>query len=225
MVDTNVHAAWHDRWENGRIGFHRQTVNEHLVRHWSVLDAPGAAAVFVPLCGKAVDLHWLAKQHDRVVGVELSPVAVRDFFAESEVSPTQKSSGSLECWTHDNISIWCGDFFELTPEHLGKVDAFFDRASLIALPEAVRKRYQRHLATLVPAGAKGLTVTVDYPQQQMNGPPFSVGADELAQISAGLFDVSPLQTVDVLANEDKFRERGVTSMVEQVSLLTRMAQK
>lgn len=221
MTNPSEHDAWHKRWRDGRIGFHKDSVNQYLITYWPRLSVPAAATVFVPLCGKALDLHWLAEQHAQVIGVELSSTAVADFFLEAGLAATTGSQQGMDFWEHDNIRIYCGDFFLLQSEHLNGATAFFDRASLIALPKLLRSRYQQHLATLMPVGSLGLTVTIEYPQSQMNGPPFSVSEEELTQIAGTSFDISKLAAFDVLSEEGKFRERGVSSLTECVHQLVR----
>lgn len=85
----------------------------------------------------------------------------------------------------NGITILSGDFFATTPALVGPVDGLYDRAALIALPEPMRKDYVRHLRTLLPAGAPGLVITVEYEQTLMNGPPFSVPEAELRTHYAG----------------------------------------
>ena len=206
--------AWHDRWREGRIGFHASDVNPYLKAFWSTLAVRADSSVFVPLCGKSLDLHWLASRHDSVIGVELSPIAIADFFNEAALVPTRTVAGPLTFWTSNNLTLIEGDFFALDRTHLDGATAFFDRASLIALPEALRGRYMTHLANLMPSGSTGLTVTLDYTGGAMKGPPFAVSDEEFSVLCDGKFTRQRLKTVDVLENEKKFRDRGATSMSE-----------
>lgn len=222
MTDNDA-AVWHARWQDGRIGFHREAVNAHLLQHWPALAIAEQATVFVPLCGKSIDMHWLAERHRQVIGVELSALAAQAFFAEANLDCRQSTSGAFERYEARNIRLLCGDFFDLTAADLDGACAFFDRAALIALPADVRTDYQRHLAALLPASARGLTVTLDYPQHEMNGPPFAVTEVELRALCADRFALESLAQKDVLASEPRFRERGVTRMQEQVFRLTRSA--
>ncbi len=215
------HEDWHSRWRENRIGFHKQDVNPHLISLWSDLAVASDSGVFVPLCGKSVDLHWLAARGHTVTGVELSPVAVQDFFAEAGVTPVRGEIGGFEYSEHGRVRIFCGDFFALTPDMLGTISACFDRAALIALAPDERSRYMQHLASLLPVGSRCLLVALDYPQQQMSGPPFSVPADEVLALCDGAFAVEMLRDDDVLENEPRFRQRGVSRMREQCYRLTR----
>ena len=73
-------AFWHEKWANGQLGFHQEKINSRLKKYWSELDPDKGEAVFVPLCGKTLDMQWLTQQGHPVVGNEISDVACRDFF-------------------------------------------------------------------------------------------------------------------------------------------------
>lgn len=143
-------ALWQQCWRDGQTDFHQKTVNPLLIRYWSSLRLPAGSPVFVPLCGRSLDLRWLAEQGHEVVGSELSPVAVRDFFRKQRLTPRRRAFGALTLWEHGPYRIFCGDFFALTPELLGPVAAVYDRAALTALPEEVRPAYVAHLHRLLP---------------------------------------------------------------------------
>ncbi|MEN7344220.1 MAG: thiopurine S-methyltransferase [Pseudomonadota bacterium] len=213
--------AWHDRWRDGRIGFHADHINPYLEAFWSTLSISSEASVFVPLCGKTLDLHWLAARQRHVIGVELSAIAIADFFTEADLLPERTVRGPLTFWTANNLTLIEGDFFALESVHLDQATSFFDRAALIALPVEIRKRYMAHLANLMPPDSIGLTVTLDYGGGAMTGPPFAVPDAEFSSLSQSRFDINPLQRKDVLANEGKFRDRGVTHMTETAWRLQR----
>ena len=83
-------AFWHSRWQEGRIGFHQDRPTPLLVEHWTSLGLAQGSRVFVPLCGKSLDMAWLASQGHRVLGVELSAMAVRAFYEEHYVPEPRK---------------------------------------------------------------------------------------------------------------------------------------
>lgn len=178
------HDFWHSRWSAGQIGFHEGEVNQHLAEHSGALGS--GKRVLVPLCGKAEDLTYLVAYGHQVVGVELVESAVIAFFEEHGAKAKVEQAGAFKKYSAQGITIFVGDFFATTRELLGPVDALYDRAAIIALPEAMRVAYAKHVRTLMPAGAPGLIVTVEYPQDQMSGPPFSVPEAELRGHYAGL---------------------------------------
>jgi thiopurine S-methyltransferase len=175
------HSFWRERWNEGRIGFHEGKPNDLLERHADQLRG----RVLVPLCGKAEDLAFLAARGHEVIGVELVESAVRAFFAEHSVVPTEGKAGPLKRFSAANITLYAGDFFACTPELVGPVDTFYDRAAIVALPPELRARYVPHLRSLVNPGGRGLVITFEYPQPLMEGPPFSVAEDELRRHYAG----------------------------------------
>ena len=205
---------WHQRWAAGQIGFHQRKVNPYLIRHWPELHLAPGSAVLVPLCGKSHDLRWLAEQGHAVMGVELSRDAVAAFFAEQGLIPDVSQAGAFEVWRSGRITVWCGDFFALTANDTQHCTALYDRAALIALPPAMRLRYQAHLARLLVQGA-GLIVTLDYPQAQLPGPPFAVAEDEVRD-GFPAWRVEVVQREDILAQSPKFIEAGVDRLEECV---------
>lgn len=55
-------SFWHRRWLNNEIGFHQSEVNPFLLEHFSALQLPPGRRVFVPLCGKTLDIGRLLSQ-------------------------------------------------------------------------------------------------------------------------------------------------------------------
>jgi thiopurine S-methyltransferase len=210
---------WHQRWAANQTGFHEGEVNHYLRRFLSTLALPAAARVFVPLCGKAVDLDWLAAQGLEVFGIELSPIAVEAFFAEHGIEAQPAPLPGLAGHAGGGIHIACGDFFTLRPDHLSGIRTVYDRAALIALPSDMRRRYVRHLQALFPQGTRILLVTLDYPQAEMDGPPFAVPEREVRELYAGC-EVRLLASEEVLPAHERFASRGLTHLTEAAYLIT-----
>lgn len=175
--------------------------------------------MFVPLCGKSRDMLWLLEQGYRVRGVEISPIAVTDFFRENGLVPEVTRENGMERWRCDELEILCGDFFALQPEEVADCAAVYDRASLIAMPPAMRPAYAEKLQALFPVPPPVLLVTMEYPQQEMDGPPFSVQEAEVRELYAGRFAIDNILTRDILEENPRFKDRGVTLMRERVYLL------
>jgi thiopurine S-methyltransferase len=207
---------WHQRWQENLIGFHQSEVNPYLKKYVSSLGVAPGDTVFVPLCGKSLDMWWLQQQGFRVIGVELSPIASEAFFTDSGHHPHQLESASFTIWKSADVEILCGDFFDLTEDMLTNVRAVFDRAALIALPPALRRKYVDHLGRILPKDANGLLVTMEYPQSDMQGPPFSVAQAEVESLFAEHFNVELLEDIDVLAGNPRFRDRGLSMMHEKI---------
>lgn len=211
---------WQQCWRDRDTAFHQTTVNPHLVKFWSTLGLTATDRVFVPLCGKSLDLLWLAGQGHDVIGIELSPLAVRAFFRENRLQPARRKVGSFTLWEHGRIAILCGDFFRLAAADLGDIAAVFDRASLTALPDDLRAAYLAHLRKIVPAACKMLLLTTEEPEEgETHGQPFAV-AEEIAGLYADTFDIE-LRHVESVFEADPDPAIGQAVRVEQkVYLLT-----
>jgi thiopurine S-methyltransferase len=206
---------WHKRWSANQIGFHLPDVNPYLQRFWPQLGLAQGSRVLVPLCGKSLDLLWLAHQGYGVLGVELSEKAATDFFLEHQLEPSVSEEGSFKVFRAAGIEIRCGDFFALDRDAVAGCTALYDRAALIALPVPMRERYAAHLQTILPDGV-GLLITLDYNQDEMPGPPFSVGNDEVQRLLGDVWRLEVLQEQDVLGESWKFLQAGVTRLDERV---------
>lgn len=211
---------WHSRWKNNQIGFHQSQVNAYLQQHWPALAVPAGGRVLVPLCGKSLDMLWLAGQGLQVLGVELSERAVEDFFSEHQLVPQVSQSGPFKVFRCEDIEIRCGDFFALTAEDVKGCTALYDRAAVIALPGEMRKRYVEHLQAILPVTAKGLLITLDYDQSQLDGPPFAVTDPEVQALFAAWHPLE-LASHDVLGESPKFQQAGASHLLERVYRLQR----
>jgi len=213
-------AFWQQRWADNQIGFHQARVNPYLQQYWPLLQLAPSSRVLVPLCGKSLDLAWLAGQGHRVLGVELSRRAVEDFFHEHGLEAEVRQQGAFEVWRSGDVELWCGDFFALRAEDVGDCVGLYDRAAVIALPVQMRAAYMQALSALLPASCRGLLVTLDYDQSLLAGPPFSVGDEELRQGLAG-WQVDELEVVQVIGESPKFVQAGASSLLERVYRVSR----
>lgn len=214
-------AFWHARWQANEIGFHQSEINAHLQRYWPHLKVPAGATVFVPLCGKSRDMLWLAGEGFKVLGNEISPIAVTAFFAENKLQPLRSQESRYTRVVSGEITLLEGDFFALQPQDLTGIAAVYDRASLIALPASMRLRYAQHMAWLIPTGVSSLLITLDYPQHEMDGPPFAVSATDVVELFSRDFHIVPFAATDILSENPRFQARGLSRLVEQAYRLER----
>ncbi|WP_419414623.1 thiopurine S-methyltransferase [Pontibacter sp. JAM-7] len=191
-------SFWHARWRNGQIGFHQSEVNQHLCKYWPELAVNPGGRVLVPLCGKSMDMLWLYRQGCSVAGIELNASACEAFFAEHGLQPEKKSCERYLRFVIPSLEVWCGDFFRLQAEDLSAVSVVYDRAALVAMPEAMRLRYAETLVALLPPGVKMLLVTLQ--RATAEGPPFTVNDDEVIKLFQGRFK---LQRLDQRQAEDR----------------------
>ena len=184
---------WQQRWADNQIGFHQSTPTPLLLKHWPALGIAPGAKVFVPLAGKSLDMAWFAAQGHRVLGVELSRLAIGQFFAEHELQPGIRETRYGTHYEAGGIELILGDAFGLDADLLRDCAAVFDRAALIALPPELRLRYARELYAALPTGCRGLLVSLEYPQAERAGPPFSVQEDEVHELFDGHWQVDLLE--------------------------------
>ena len=189
-------SFWHNRWQTNQTGWHERDVNPLLIAHFPSLNLTPGGRVFVPFCGKSLDLGWFLSQGYTVAGAELSELAVTQLFAELGMKPTISEAGKHTLFRGKKIDIFVGDLFDLSRETLGPVDAVYDRAALVALPEAMRVQYTAQLKTLT-ALAPQLVIGYEYDQTVVPGPPFSVTPDELHRHYGDSYVLTPLARVEV----------------------------
>ena len=200
------HEFWHQRWQENRIGFHQFTPSPLLVEYFNGLNLKPNARVFVPLSGKTLDISWLLQQGYRVVAIELSQIAVvalikqltTDFDFDFKISEHHQ----LIHYSHPQIDIFVGDFFDLTQKQLGQVDAIYDRAALIALPHLLRQDYAQHLIQ-ISRTAPQLLISYEYDAGSHDGPPFSVDAEEVEQLYAKVYRLQFLKEQIVDASQNR----------------------
>jgi len=216
---------WQLRWQNEETGFHQPEVNPYLAHYYGHLGPPPVSRsklrVFVPLCGKSMDMLWLSQNGYAVVGVEVSEIAVEAFFAENGLPLEKQVQGTHTRYSSGNIEIWQGDFFTLSSEQLGDITDVYDRASLIAMPPSMRKDYASKMLELLPAAARVLLVTLTYPQAEMDGPPFSVTEEEVHGLYEPHCSIEKLAVKNTLELEPRFKQKGLTSLYETAYKLKR----
>lgn len=187
---------WHQKWQRGEIAFHRDDANPHLIAHLNKLNLLEGERVFLPLCGKTLDIAYLLSCGYQVLGVELSELAICELFADLSVTPQITQVADFICYSADGITIFVGDFFQLSAELVGQIDAIYDRAALVALPLAMRRNYSAHLVKLSHK-AQQLLVTYEYQQELIDGPPFSISEQEVVEHYAATYAINLLARTEV----------------------------
>ncbi len=218
-MDAKCREFWLQRWKENNIGWHHQEFNPHLTGFWHRAEVAPGATVLVPLCGKSRDMVWLAEQGCQVLGVELSPLAVEAFFREQKLSPEIREQGAFRLWQAGPYQILCGDIFQLQSTDVQDVVGVYDRASLVALDPEQRTSYAQLLSAILPTKCPVLLVAMDYPQQEMSGPPYCVASSEVQELFNSAFEVSQLHDLDLLKDTDRYRDKGLSRLSEQIWLL------
>lgn len=184
---------WHQKWQRGEIGFHEGEANRFLTEHFGALNLATGSRVFLPLCGKTRDAAWLLARGYCVVGAELSELAIIELFADLGEKPDIAKVGKLVRYSAKDIDILVGDIFDATADHIGSVDAIYDRAALVALPAQMREHYTLHLIHITGA-ARQLLITYEYDQQAIDGPPFSVSKREVKQHYGATYQLQAIES-------------------------------
>lgn len=207
---------WLQRWCEGRTGWHRSEPLPLLVRHWPALGLPAGSRVLVPLAGKSLDMLWLARQGFSVLGVELSPLAVRQFFAENHLAAQSQREVDGVHYSAGDIEVIQGDIFKVAARVFESCTAVYDRAAIIALSPALRQRYVHEVYGKLPPDCRGLIITLEYPQDEMQGPPFSVEEAELLRLFGAEWELELLERQDIPASQSGFVEAGVSALATAV---------
>jgi len=207
---------WQQRWHLDQTGFHLPTVNPYLVSLFKKFNIVLPSQIFIPLCGKSLDISWLASHDYSVLGVECSEKAIREFFQEQNIEPEIKNISNFQSYHTKNIQLLQGDFFDLDQKILKDVSLVYDRASLIALPSDKRKKYVKLLNNILPDTAAILLITLDYDQNVMAGPPFSVNGAEVNQLYQDNYTIELLHEEDVIEGHQNFKQRGLEYLYERV---------
>ena len=207
---------WRERWRSGATGWHQAEVNSWLVKHWPALALPPNCPVFVPLCGKSLDMLWLRQAGHRVIGVELVDAAVRGFFKERGAAvKLVNTANNLPRFSGGGIHIYCGDYLQISAPHLEGAPGTFDRGALIALPPPQRAVYADHMQRILPEGAQTLLLTLEYDQAKAPGPPFSVPAEEVQALYGTRCDIQELEAEDTDDIPPHFQALGLTNVIQR----------
>ncbi len=224
------HSFWHQRWQEQRIGFHLDKINPFLAKYWHRLELSESGRVFVPLCGKSHDLRFFHQQGHKVVGNELSSLAVQDFYTEQQLNASktiissEKNSpdeADLIHWNSPEVDIFCGDFFALRKVYLSDITAVYDRAALVALPSEMREKYVKKMLEILPEKVKILLLTLDYDEKEKQGPPFSVTEEEVYRLYSENFTIELLEVSGISEEQRSSRSQNMSYFNERVFLLER----
>lgn len=207
---------WLERWQQSQIGFHQSDTNASLKQHWQTLGAASGAAVLVPLCGKSLDMVWLASIGHKVIGIELSQIAIDEFYDELGVTPDTRTEGGFTIKSTGPYELWCGDLFAMPTSATDAIGAIYDRASLVALPPAMRQRYATKLAELNQRRAPTLLITLEYDQSVVAGPPHSVPVDEVHTLFGESADVHMISRQETDEVSPKLRDHGLKTIIEAI---------
>ncbi|XP_077209166.1 thiopurine S-methyltransferase [Paroedura picta] len=195
---------WLKKWQMRHIGFHNEQEHGLLKKHLDIfLSGRSGLKIFFPLCGKTVEMKWLADMGHHIVGVEISETALKEFFTEQNLSYSEETvpeipGAKLMKDTSGNISLYCCSIYDLTSSVAGKFDAIWDRGSLVAINPCDRERYANLMLSLMNQKCCYLLVTVSYDPSKHPGPPFYIPDSELKKLFGQRCDIKLLDKTDDL---------------------------
>ncbi|WP_445664273.1 hypothetical protein [Fodinibius sp. AD559] len=208
-------SYWQSRWRKGNTSWHMDTVYPPLPNLWSRLGIKSDAQVLVPLCGKSLDLLWLADHCHSVTGVEISPKALHHVMQQHKESFVQDSSYGFTIYRSDSLVLWEGDFAKLPADQIPPQNLIYDKASIIALPVEKRQPHAEKMIELCNTGTQILIQTFEYNQSEMNGPPFSVDEQELKKLFGHQFKLTCVHEQSKLKELQQFKRRGLSSYLTE----------
>lgn len=208
-------SYWQSRWRNDKTGWHMDEVYPLLKKYWPELNIKPNATVLVPLCGKTLDIDWLAEHGHDVVGVDVSEKAIQTVIKRNNLDVTRSAKGPFSVSRSQNIELWCGDFMKLRKNWVPPIDVIYDKAALIALPPDKRTAYTQHIQALTQPHTQILLNCFEYDQQEMTGPPFSVSEGELRRLYGSQFTITLLYSRSILDEMGRFQQRGLQSYLNE----------
>uniref|UniRef100_A0AAR2IPC4 thiopurine S-methyltransferase n=1 Tax=Pygocentrus nattereri TaxID=42514 RepID=A0AAR2IPC4_PYGNA len=215
---------WEERWNEGRIGFHQPHVHRMLDSNLDkILCGRQQVRFFFPLCGKAVDMKWLADMGHVIVGVEFSEKGIKQFFEEhglqykEEPVPAVPEAKVFKS-SDGKISIYQCDLYKFSSAIEGRFGAVWDRGSLVAINPCDRQKYATLMKSLMDKDCRYLLDTLEYNPEFYKGPPFLVTEEAVQALYGEDCDIELLQAVDAL--EERHKAWGIDSLLEKVYLLT-----
>ena len=88
---------------------------------------------------------------------------------------------------------------------------------MIAINPSLRKDYVNLIRNQTKSRAVGLLITFTYPQEQMEGPPFSLTDGDVFSLYSSSFTVELLENISL---EDE-KDRGLSNITSSVFKITR----
>jgi thiopurine S-methyltransferase len=210
---------WQQKWRSKEIGFDQQLPNKLMQRFFPSLKLPPGSRIFVPLCGKSIDMCWFAEQGYEVIGVEFSALACEAFFNDHSLAVKVTETQDWVKYKSEKITIFCGDFFKLSKQTLGRIDAVYDRAAFVALSEKIRKLYSQRLIQLMDSMTSMLLITTAYDQHEMEGPPFSISEAEVSNHCRPHFNIQKVYSKTLRLIPPHLHAKGLTKATEQTYVL------
>ncbi len=91
---SNNNRYWLNAWrdDSSDPGLNYPKKRDAILDAFFALELPANSRVLVPLCGKTIDMLAIAEYGYFVTGVELSELAVKDFFESNNIPVTSHNN-------------------------------------------------------------------------------------------------------------------------------------
>ena len=194
-----THEQWTQAWDKGTIGWHKDKVDAILQKYLKQLCGDKESiSILVTLCGKSLDLPWLADQGHSVVGCELAELAGKQLFEENNIpfSVTAIDDFKVFSATDKKLKFYAGDFFKVSASLVGTFDVIWDHNAFGAVSPSDRSCYIELLSSLLLPGGKILLSNWEYDQSKRNIAPYSLNSEQIKEYFGAQFEVKLLERMD-----------------------------
>lgn len=206
-------TKWSKRWAEGKTGWHLNSINAHLQEYHQILFQNPTPRILVPLCGRSLDVAWLAGKGAQVIGIDLVEQPLLGIFTDCAKQPVQSKVAGLTSLQAGGIQLIHSDIFSVTREVIDPVDAIYDRAALVALDPSLRTTYVEHCLSLLRPGGRLLLLTYDSSADESSGPPYPVRPGVVEELYAEWSTCRCLNSTDTFPDdEDRLQRRNLTWM-------------
>jgi thiopurine S-methyltransferase len=212
---------WKQKWVEGSTHFHNDAFNSNLVKHYPKFEKENHH-VFIPLCGKTNDIFYFTEKGHKVLGVELSELAVGQFFEENKLEHKKEKSEHYKLYKTNDITMALGNLFDLTKEDLKDINFIYDRASLVALPVELRKSYYELLREKIGIGTEMLLISFEHGYDTVIGPPHSVPTKEIYENLKTHYEITSLEVKDLDIKSPKLLAQNATKATEPILYLKKI---
>lgn len=215
------HKFWHKKWEKNEIGFHLDSYNPILTKHWIDFKSNFSklGSVLIPLCGKSKDILFFSDMGLKVTGVELSEDAIIAFFKENNLAYNVSivNNSKLYSCLEKDIQIFNCDILTLSHKDLGKVEMIYDRASIVALPQKIRTDYVKWIHEIKNNETKVFMNVFEF--DAPNGPPFSITLSDIKNYFSDSFTVTLIESIDIEAHKIQIHKNDISWLKSQIYFL------
>lgn len=209
---------WREKWRSNDIAFHQERINPLLKAHLPRVKLNPGDRILVPLCGKSLDMGWLNQCHYRVMGVELSSVAIADYFDELGVKPQRQMQGNFTRWWHKHIQIWCGNIFDLNLLDVDRIKLIYDSAALTAFDADERQTYVDHFAKILPMRTQIMLMTTETADVQYTDSVARIDS-EVKNLYQADYRIELLHGQDSLKIDPEFPQLPARMLEEKIYLM------